>query len=128
MRTMKVLILFVALSPIVFGQNPQSSQANSQKEISNRQTVSLPLNRIPAKPPAITLQKALKISESYIEENSIDISPYYLREIRLISADPDKGVKESYWWFWWVKPNGAAGDYFELGISMDGKVRRITSM
>ncbi len=128
MRIMTMLILLVALSSIVFGQNPQQSQTDSAKQIANQKIESLPFNRGQAKPPALTLQKALKMAEGYIEENKIDLSPYYLTQIKLISADPATGVKEPYWWFWWVKPNGAAGDYFELGVSMEGKVRRLSSM
>ena len=128
MRTSIALILVLGLSPTGFGQHSQSSQSSSKEEITDRRIISLSLNRPQAKPPAITLQKALRVAENYIEKNKIDISPYYLTEIKLIAADPEKGLKEPYWWFWWVKPNGAAGDYFQLGISMKGEVQRLSSM
>ena len=87
----------------------------------------LPVARTHAKP-AISLQRALKLAEQFIKKQGIEISPYYLTEAKLIGADPDKGIKEPYWWFWWVKLGGSSGDYVEIGVSMSGKARRIPSM
>jgi hypothetical protein len=70
----------------------------------------------------------LRIAEEHIRRNRIKIKLYYLREAKLIYPDIDNGVKESYWWFWWVGQNGAAGDYVEIAVSMDGKARRMPSM
>ena len=124
------LVLTCALSSGSFGQSSLKTTKTTKIQIiapTKTNEVDLPLDRIKLKPPKQSLQNALKIAEAYIEKNKIDISPYYLTQAKLIYADGKK-IKETYWWFWWVKPMGALGDYVEIGVSMDGKAWRIPSM
>jgi hypothetical protein len=78
--------------------------------------------------PQLTLQQALKLAESYIEKEKIDISSYFLREARMIQYGEEKDVKDHRWFFWWANENGAIGDYVEITVSMEGKVTRLPSM
>jgi len=73
--------------------------------------------------PKITLQKALRMAEAYIDKSNINIVPFYLSQ-----ASYYLHRKEAGWYFWWCNENGADGDYVEITVSMDGEVRRLPSM
>ena len=77
-------------------------------------------------PPKLSLRKAMDIAEAHIENEKIDVSQYYLTQVKLVYAD--KGVKKPFWWFWWVKTDLVIGNYVEIAVSMDGKARRLPSM
>jgi len=77
--------------------------------------------------PKITLQAALKLAEGYVKKNKIDISAFYLREVRLIWSGEERDGKEPAWFFWWVHES-VTGNYVEIIVSMDGQVTRVPSM
>ncbi|MFA6356593.1 MAG: hypothetical protein WCY23_05735 [Candidatus Omnitrophota bacterium] len=78
--------------------------------------------------PQLTLQRALKLAESYIEKEEIDISSYYLHEAKYILYG-SKDKQNPCWFFLWANENGALGDYVEIIVSIDtGNIRRLPSM
>jgi hypothetical protein len=68
------------------------------------------------------LQQALKLAESYIKKEKVEISSYFLLEARMIQYGGEKDVKEPRWFFWWVNENGTLGEYVQLTVSMGGQV------
>ncbi len=105
----------------------ESPTEPKQKSPAENQVVVLPLARQNFKP-KLTLQSALKLAESYIEKEKIDISSFYLFQAKFI-AYGDKGNKEPAWHFWWVNQNGALGNYVEILVMIDtGSVGRLPSM
>jgi len=81
--------------------------------------------------PKLPLQDALKIAESYIDEQRIDISPFWLYQVRYILVGDETTPPEKElpcWHFWWVNDSAASGDYVEILVTMDGKPSRAPSM
>ena len=88
--------------------------------------------RAPAPPhpgwkPPVTLQRAVKLVEDYIEKEKIDVSSHYLSEVRMISNDKGKEGKGPLWYFFWSQVGTAAGNQLEFTVAMDGKVTRLAS-
>ena len=81
--------------------------------------------------PKLSMQDALRIAESYIDEQRIDISQFWLYQVRyILLGDETTPVEKRLpcWHFWWVNDNGALGDYVEILVTMDGKPSRAPSM
>jgi hypothetical protein len=108
-------------------QSPASTHNPQEQPVTNRQIAELPLAKRSFRP-RLTLQQALRLAESYIEKEKIEISPYFLSEARMIQFGGEKDVRESRWFFWWVNENGAMGDYVQITVSMEGQVSRHPSM
>lgn len=130
MRLVLTVLLVMAVSTVTFAQADQRPRPEPEKPPEQRQIVDLPLPKrgfIP-KRPRVTMQRALKLAESYIAKEKIDISPYYLYQATRIFYG-DKESRESCWFFWWVNGNGAPGAYVEIIVSTEtGNVRRLASM
>jgi len=127
MRIILMILMIVFQITLAFGQESQTSKSsqNSQPSpVTERRILELP--RPQRKQPKITLQQALKIAESYIKKEKIDISSYYLFEAKWTLYGTD--VKEPRWYFWWVNVDGALGNYVQITVSMDGKVQLLGSM
>jgi hypothetical protein len=96
----------------------------------SQKPIDLPLGSRQTKP-KLSLQNALKIAEAYIVKEHIHASSYWLFQAKFIlygnKAGADKD-KTPGWHFWWVNDGGAAGDYIEIFVSMDGKAMRLPSM
>ena len=127
MRIFLVVVTVLLLSPLAFGQSTGISQETQDPTVSNRQMTDFPLPKRSFRP-KLTLQRALRIAEDYIENQRIDISQYFLSEVRMIQYGGEKDVKEPRWFFVWVNDNGAIGNQIEISVSMDGKVGRHPSM
>lgn len=130
MRIILMLIGAMVLNVVVVsGQTPSSKPKEQEQKPADILYDNVQIKRSVSSPrPKITMQDALKVAEDYINEKQIAIEPYYLYRVNLIHANAQEGVSEPYWWFWWIKEDGAFGDYVELGVYMDGRVRRIPSM
>ena len=81
--------------------------------------------------PRLSLQEALKIAENYVRQEHIDMSSYWLyRAIYVVLGDestpPEKRLPG--WHFWWVSDTGAAGDYVEIFVTLNGQANRMPSM
>src|SRR5262245_31995666 len=104
------LILFC--SSILLGQTGLATKPGSPASpITQQQILELPKRR--SYRPRLTLQKALEIADVYIAKEKIDISGYYLLEVKLILYG-DKDNKDPSWYFWWVNEDGASGHYVEI--------------
>ena len=127
---MVILLFFLLSCHIAFGQSPQAPIHDGQTSDSGKTTTDLPLERLNFRP-KLSLQNALKIAEGYIAKVPIDISSYWLYEVRFIlygdatTADKDKIPG---WFFWWHNDDGIIGKYIEIFVSMDGKAMRLPSM
>jgi hypothetical protein len=128
MKTFLVLFLGLTSTTICCAQDnkqpkPESSPSQS---ITQKQIVALPLRK-PWKP-KLTLQDALKLTDTYIAKEQIDISAYYLLEARFILYG-SKDNPDPSWFFWWVHEDGASGHYVEIVVSIKtGSARRLPSM
>jgi hypothetical protein len=130
MKALVVPFLSILFNPILLAQTSQqpTPEPTPAPTISLKQIVDLPLPKRGFYRPSLTLQQALKIADSYIVKEKIDISRYYLYEARHIVYG-SKDNQEPCWFFWWVNENGVIGDYVELVVSIKtGSVRRIPSM
>jgi hypothetical protein len=93
----------------------------------------VPLN-LPTSPrgykPKISLQAALKIAESYVAAEHINVSDGWLSEARLFlygdgaKADRDK---ELSWLFVWIT-DSSLGGHVDVIVSMHGKAMRLPTM
>lgn len=127
MKNTLTILLITSLSITSLARTTRQTKPEPQKSVAQQQIVNLPLPKRGFRP-RLTLQRALKLAESYIEKEKIDISPYYLYEARYISYG-SKEKLEPCWFLWWVNENGAAGNYVEIIVSIEtGNVRRLSSM
>jgi hypothetical protein len=117
MRILLVMVAVMLLSTLAFGQSNET----------NQQVTDLSLVRRNFRP-KLTLQNALKLAEAYVEKEKINVSHYFLSEVRMIKYGGETDVKEPRWFFVWVKDNGGIGNQIEISVSMDGKVERHPSM
>ncbi|HEY9281877.1 MAG TPA: hypothetical protein VIP46_00335 [Pyrinomonadaceae bacterium] len=76
-----------------------------------------------APPKLPTLRQALKKAEASIRKNKIDTSRYYLEEAKIIYA-----AEQTHWYFRWMNDRGVIGDYINIHVFKDGKVRMTPSM
>jgi hypothetical protein len=80
--------------------------------------------------PKILLQAALKIAESYVTAQHINVSEGWLSEVRFfLYGDNTKAdsTKEPCWLFVWIT-DGRLGGRVEVIVSMDGKAMRSPNM
>ena len=129
MKNTLTVLFIMLLSTVSLAQTDQKSkpELTPEKPVTQVQIVNLPLPKRNFRP-KLTLQRALKLAESYIAKGKIDLSPYYLYEAKYILYG-SKDNQEPCWYFWWVNENGAAGNYVEIIVSIvTGNVRRLPSM
>jgi hypothetical protein len=129
-RIFSLVAIIICLSGLTVAQSKQSPASTQNPQgppVTNRQIAELPLAKRSFRP-RLTLQQALKLAESYIEKEKIEISPYFLKEARMIQYGGEKDERELRWFFWWVHENGVIGDYVEITVSMGGQVTHHPSM
>jgi hypothetical protein len=127
MRVVSLLAVIIYLSTLACGQSSRTMTAGQvlQDEAPvNRRAAASP--RFQSKP-LITLQRALKLVEEYIEKEKVDVSSHYLLEARMVLRESGKGGKESHWYFFWDHDSLASGAQLEFTVSMAGKVMRLAS-
>lgn len=135
--------IFLAVLPVIFLSNILAAQTNQQssseltkqepslvqkqRSETQNQVVLLPIGKRKFKP-KISLQRALKLAESYIEKEKIDISSFYLYQAKYILYGSKENQKPA-WHLWWVNEDGALGNYVEILVLIDtGSVSRLPSM
>lgn len=128
---MKVLTLFIMMLFVNLHSGSQSFQAATSEGngIKNQKPDSLPTAR--AFRPKISLQEGLKIAEDYINQQHIDIGPFWLYRARYTLLGDEKTPDQDKipgWHFWWVNESGALGDYVEIFVDMNGKASRLASL
>lgn len=130
MKTLLAISLLFLSNDILFARiNPQANFQVTEKEFSVRQTqiVNLPAAKRNFRP-KLGLRRALKLAESYIEKEKIDVSSFYLYQARFIMYG-SKDKQQPAWHLWWVNENGAAGNYIEILVMANtGSVSRLPSM
>ena len=118
MQVIVIMILLVAsfLKPPGLAQEPDQPTKLGNL-ITKRQVLELP--RTDAAP-RITLQRALRIAESFIKKRKVDISTCYLFEARLISGERDEELR---WRLLWISVgrDSASSKDVRIAVTMDGK-------
>jgi hypothetical protein len=112
MRNLFCILTIVLCAAAAFGQN----------QTADKQALKFP--QFNGAKPRIELPKALKTAEKFIKKQKIDVSNYYLARVHLISYG-EKENRRLIWFFRWVNVDGTVGDYIEVGVFMDGTVKRI---
>ena len=130
MRRVFPLLIIICMSGLAVTQSKHAAASNQTPQ--ERPAISSQIAELPTIKrgfrPRLSLQQALKLAESYIEKEKIEISSYFLLEARMIQYGSEKNKKEPRWFFWWVNEKGAMGDYVEITVSMEGEVSRLPSM
>ena len=123
MRVLMIALAVLYLSGSTFGQpgKPGDTDQATQLEnpITKRQLLELPRRD---KAPQMPLQRALKIAETFIKKQKLDISSCYLFQAELTSEQvPEK----SRWAFWWVsvRENDATAKDIWITVTMDDKAQ-----
>lgn len=70
------------------------------------------------KAPQVTLERALQLTQDFVEEEKIELKPYVLTEAKLVSCDE----KERCWKLRWEQLQGSPEEFVEFTISMQGVV------
>jgi hypothetical protein len=114
MRIVLIALLIFILNALTYGQEPDGPTTLGNT-ITRKQVLELP-RRDSA--PKLTLQRALKIAETFIKKKRLDISSRYLFEAKWVSYDtnPETGA----WHFWWVSTRHTKTDV-RIAVSLDGK-------
>lgn len=128
--------VFLAISLVIFSSNALFAQTNQpansnptkqESPLEQNQIVLLPAGNRKFKP-KVSLQRALKLAESYIEKEKIDISSFYLYQAKFILYGSKENQKPA-WHLWWVNQDGALGNYVEILVFIDtGSVGQLPSM
>ncbi len=126
MKNTLIALVSIVLSTSLFGQTNQNQRAQESSVI-QLQVVELPVPQRAFRP-RLTLQRALRLAERYVERYRIDISAYYLYEAKYVLYGSER-TREPCWFFWWVNENGSLGDYIQIVVSINsGEIRQIPSM
>jgi len=126
---MKLALFFALMALCIPYSEAQRQPASASGVAKDSIQVDLPTSQRQYKP-KILLQAALKIAESYVTAEDIDVSEGWLSEARFflygdnIKADR---TKEPRWLFVWIT-NERLGGRIEVIVSMDGKAMRLPSM
>lgn len=116
MRILLIVSMTLVLNTFAYGQD---SDTRLERPVTLKQILALPSR---SAPPRLTLQRALKIAETYMKKERLGISSRYLFEARWVSydTDPEAGA----WEFWWVSTKYGSDDV-RVAVSLDGKPRRL---
>ena len=123
MRVLMIALVALFLTEPAFGQQTKPDDPDQPTQlaspITRRQLLELPPTD---KAPQLPLQRALKIAESFIKREKINISSCYLFEAKWIQEEFDK---EPNWRFWWVciRVNETATNDLRITVSMNGKAK-----
>ncbi len=127
MKKVLTLLFVMSVNTISLAQTNQQPEPKPETSVTQRRIVDLPLTKRSFRP-KLTLQRALKLAESYTVKEKIDLSPYYLYQAKYILYG-SKDNQEPCWFFWWVNEDGALGNYVEIIVSIEsGNVSRLPSM
>ncbi len=130
MKIFITILLVTFLSSALFAQTNQPSSSKPTKQeplLEQNQIVLLPVANRKFRP-KLSLQRALKLAENYIEKEKIDISSFYLYQAKYILYGSKENQKPA-WHLWWVNEDGALGNYVEILVLIDtGRVSQLPSM
>ena len=120
MRLLFSIVFGLAGVLICHAQTNQTTPPQPGPSITMKQVVELPAPKRGSFRPGLSLQAALKLAETYIAKQRINIAPYYLFEARYVLYG-SKDNQDPSWFFWWVKEDGVIGDYVYIVVSIKTK-------
>jgi hypothetical protein len=127
MKKLLVILFVMSANTISLAQTDQQSKAKTEASVIRQRIVDLPLSQRNFRP-KLTLQRALKLAESYVAKEKIDLSRYYLYQAKY-TLYGGKDKQEPCWFFRWINEDGALGNYVGIIVSIDsGNVSRLPSM
>jgi hypothetical protein len=128
MRIILMLIGAMVLSVVVSAQTPSSKPKEQEQKPADVLYDNIPITPLVLyKRPEVTLQRALKLMEDYIEKEKIDIAPYYLSEVKFIRAEPEKN-QAAFWLILWFKAGESLPNDIHFLVTMDERVLRLPSL
>lgn len=116
MRFLLIVSITLVLNTIAHSQGPET---RLDRPITREDVLALP-RRDAA--PSLTLQRALKVAETFIKKERLDVSSCYLFEARWVSYDTHP--KSGAWEFWWVSTKYGSDD-IRLAVTLEGKAKRL---
>jgi hypothetical protein len=122
MKVLVVAVITLLISPVAHLQSANQTRT-SGTTFTRHQELAYPTRGYET--PKISLQRALKIAETFIKRDRIDISSCHLIEARWV-VDETK-TKNGGWRFLWVHTNEVSRNVL-IAVSMDGKPYRIHLM
>lgn len=126
---MRLALLFAAMAFVIPYSETQGQSPSRSAAAQNGIPLGLPASRRGYKP-KISLQDALKIAESYVAADHLNVSDGWLSEARffLYGENTKSGRdKEPCWLFVWTT-DSRLGGHVEVVVSMDGKAMRSPSI
>lgn len=127
MKKVLAMMFVMSVNTIIPAQTPQQPEPKPEALSTQERVVDLPLAKRNFRP-RLTLQRALKLAESYAAKEKVDLSRHYLYQAKY-TLYGSKDNQEPCWFFWWVNEDGALGNYVEIIVSIEtGNVRRLPSM
>ena len=116
MRILLIVSMTLVINTIAYSQD---SEARLSRTVAREEVLALPPRHAA---PSLTLQRALKIAQTFVKKSRLDISSCYLFEARWVSYDinPESGA----WEFWWVSIKYGSLD-IRIAVSLDGKPKRL---
>lgn len=127
MKKVLAMMFVMSVNTISLAQTPQQPEPKPEASVTQQRIVDLPLTKRNFRP-KLTLQRALKLVESYAAKGKIDLSVYYLYQAKY-TLYGSKDNQEPCWFFWWVNEDGALGNHVEIIVSIEsGNIRRLPSM
>ena len=112
MRIFLIVLITLVLNTIAYSQDTESKL---ERTITRDDILALPRRDVA---PRLTLQRALKIAETFVKRKRLDISSCYLFEARWVSYNltPESGA----WEFWWVNIKRNSRD-IRIAVAVNGK-------
>jgi hypothetical protein len=126
---MRPALLFAVMTLLTPYSEGQGQSVPPSAAVQSGVPLNLPTSHRGYKP-KIPLQAALKIAESYLAAEHINLSDQWLSEARFFlygeraKADKDK---EPCWLFVWIT-DSSLGGHVDVIVSMDGKAMRSPTM
>ena len=120
MRLLLSVMFGLAVAVICHAQTNQTKPSQPGPSITMKHVVELPVPRRESRRPGLSLPAALKLAETYIAQQRINIAPYYLYEAKYVLYG-SKDDQDPSWFFWWVKEDGMIGDYVYIVVSIKTK-------
>ncbi len=100
MKKVLATMFVMSVNTISLAQTPQQPGPRPEASDTQERVVDLPLAKRNFRP-KLTLQRALKLAESYAAKERVDLSRYYLYQAKY-TLYGSKDDQEPCWFFWWV--------------------------
>jgi len=122
MRILLFVVIVFLVGPSVYAQTPAQT-GTVTNDVTQYRGLAYPTRGYG--PPKISLERALKIADTLIKKDRIDISDCVLIEAHWVVDEPDS--KKPMWQFYWSHLSEASRNVL-IAVSADGKPFRIHLM